>query len=151
MKTILTYGTFDLFHVGHVRLLERLKGLGDRLIVGVSTDEFNAQKSKTSLMNFHDRAEVVRACRFVDLVIAENDWAQKVEDIQKYQVDVFAIGDDWQGKFDELTKHCEVLYLPRTHGISSTSLKTLASGFSRTKVEEMKAALNTISSVLDNI
>lgn len=150
MKTVITYGSFDIFHVGHVRLLERLKALGDRLIVGVSTDEFNTLKGKTSLMSFADRAEVVQACRFVDLVIAEHSWEQKRDDIVQQQVDVFAIGDDWQGKFDDLRDLCAVVYMPRTQGISSTSLKTLASGFNKSQVEELKAALTTISSLMEN-
>lgn len=123
MKTIITYGTFDLFHIGHVNLLSRAKALGDRLIVAVSTDEFNQQKGKTTLVPFEHRAAVVASCRYVDLVIAESSWAQKVTDIQKYAVDIFVIGDDWQGKFDELKAFCEVQYLPRTRNISSTSIK----------------------------
>lgn len=123
MKTIITYGTFDLFHIGHVNLLSRAKALGDRLIVAVSTDEFNQQKGKTTLVPFEHRAAVVASCRYVDLVIAESSWAQKVTDIQKYAVDIFVIGDDWQGKFDELKAFCEVQYLPRTRNISSSSIK----------------------------
>lgn len=123
MKTIITYGTFDLFHVGHVNLLQRAKALGDRLIVAVSTDEFNQQKGRTTLVPFEHRAAVVASCRYVDLVIAESSWAQKVTDIQKYAVDIFVIGDDWQGKFDDLKALCEVQYLSRTRNILSTSIK----------------------------
>lgn len=124
MKTILTYGTFDLFHVGHVNLLRRARELGDRLIVAVSTDEFNLiEKNKTTIIPFEHRVAVLESCRYVDLVIAENSWKQKTEDIQKYQVDIFVMGDDWQGKFDELNKQCEVVYLPRTKQISSTAIK----------------------------
>lgn len=123
MKTIITYGTFDLFHIGHVNLLSRAKALGDRLIVAVSTDEFNQQKGKTTLVPFEHRAAVVASCRYVDLVIAESSWSQKLTDIQKYAVDIFVIGDDWQGKFDDLKAFCEVLYLPRTRNISSSSIK----------------------------
>lgn len=123
MKTIITYGTFDLFHIGHVNLLSRAKALGDRLIVAVSTDEFNQQKGKTTLVPFEHRAAVVASCRYVDLVIAESSWSQKVTDIQKYAVDIFVIGDDWQGKFDDLKALCEVQYLSRTRNISSTSIK----------------------------
>lgn len=124
MKTILTYGTFDLFHVGHVNLLRRARELGDRLIVAVSTDEFNLiEKNKTTIVPFEHRVAVLESCRYVDVVIAENSWKQKTEDIQKYQVDIFVMGDDWQGKFDELNKHCEVVYLPRTKQISSTAIK----------------------------
>jgi glycerol-3-phosphate cytidylyltransferase len=124
MKTILTYGTFDLFHVGHVNLLRRARELGDRLIVAVSTDEFNLiEKNKTTIIPFEHRVAVLESCRYVDLVIAENSWKQKTEDIQKYQVDIFVMGDDWQGKFDELNEQCEVVYLPRTKQISSTAIK----------------------------
>jgi glycerol-3-phosphate cytidylyltransferase len=126
MKTLITYGTFDLFHVGHARLLERLKAMGDYLIVGVSTDEFNARKGKRAIMSFEDRCEVVRSVRHVDLVIPENDWSQKIDDVLRYKVDVFAIGDDWAGKFDELKAFCEVVYLPRTVGVSSTMLRSQA-------------------------
>ena len=126
MKTLITYGTFDLFHVGHARLLERVKAMGDYLIVGVSTDEFNARKGKRAVMSYEDRAEVVRSVRHVDLVIPENDWSQKVTDILAYKVDLFAIGDDWAGKFDELKSLCEVVYLPRTMGVSSTMLRSQA-------------------------
>ena len=123
MKTVITYGTFDLFHVGHARLLERLKNLGTKLIVAVSTDEFNLKKDKKAFIPFSDRCEIVRANRNVDLVIAENDWDQKISDIKQFHVDIFGIGDDWAGKFDFLKKYCDVVYLPRTEGISSSQLK----------------------------
>ena len=125
LKTILTYGTFDLFHVGHVRLLQRLKALGDRLIVACSTDEFNAIKGKQTAIPYAHRVEVLDSCRYVDLVIPETDWAQKRDDVVKYNVDLFAMGDDWVGKFDELRDLCDVLYLPRTENISTTELKAL--------------------------
>ncbi|GGI67237.1 glycerol-3-phosphate cytidylyltransferase [Shewanella gelidii] len=123
MKTIITYGTFDLFHIGHVRLLERLSALGDQLIVGVSTDEFNAMKGKMAFFSYRQRAEIVSACRFVDAVFPEQHWQQKARDIQTYHADIFAIGDDWQGKFDDLKKYCQVVYLPRTEDISTTEIK----------------------------
>ncbi|MBT1062876.1 glycerol-3-phosphate cytidylyltransferase [Bowmanella sp. Y26] len=123
MKTVITYGTFDLFHIGHVNLLKRAKSLGERLIVAVSTDDFNRQKGKTTLVPYEHRHAVVESCRYVDQVISERDWLQKIDDIEKYQVDVFVMGDDWQGKFDELKQHCEVVYLPRTRDISSTAIK----------------------------
>jgi glycerol-3-phosphate cytidylyltransferase len=123
MKTVLTYGTFDLFHVGHLRLLERLKLLGGVLIVGVSTDEFNAKKGKKSVINFTDRAEIVNSIKYVDKVIPEHNWDQKPGDIKRYKVDTFAMGDDWEGKFDDLSSLCDVLYLPRTIGISSTLIR----------------------------
>ena len=125
MKTVITYGTFDLFHVGHVRLLCRLRALGDRLIVGCSTDEFNAVKGKQSAMSYEHREELLRACRYVDDVFRENNWEQKQSDILKYHADIFAMGDDWSGRFDDLQEFCQVVYLPRTSGVSSTSLKEL--------------------------
>lgn len=124
--TAITYGTYDLFHVGHVRLFERIKQRCSYLIVAVSTDEFNAVKGKRSVMPFDDRIELVRACRHVDLAIAEQGWAQKEEDIRAYHVDLFVMGDDWMGRFDHLRSLCRVLYLPRTGGVSSTALKAEA-------------------------
>jgi len=99
MKTVITYGTFDMFHIGHLRLLQRLKKLGDRLIVAVSTDEFNMLKNKQVLIPYEQRAEIIANISYVDMVIPEHNWEQKIEDIQKYNVDIFAIGDDWKGKF----------------------------------------------------
>jgi glycerol-3-phosphate cytidylyltransferase len=122
-KTILTYGTFDLFHIGHLKLLERLKSLGDYLIVAVSTDDFNEIKNKKVVIAYAERAEIVAAIRYVDKVIPEENWEQKVADIKNYDVDVFAMGDDWTGKFDFLKEFCEVVYLPRTEGVSTTELK----------------------------
>ena len=124
MTTIITYGTFDLFHVGHVRLLERLAKMGDRLIVGVSTDEFNSMKGKAAFFSYQQRKEIVSACRFVDEVIPERHWHQKPRDIVHHDVNIFAIGDDWEGKFDDLKALCEVFYLPRTEAISTTEIKT---------------------------
>jgi glycerol-3-phosphate cytidylyltransferase len=121
--TAITYGTYDLFHVGHVRLFQRIKERCDFLIVAVSTDEFNAVKGKASVMPFADRLELVRSCRFVDLAIAENGWDQKESDIAAYGVDAFYMGDDWTGRFDHLKALCDVHYLPRTNGVSSTLLK----------------------------
>lgn len=124
MKTILTYGTFDLFHIGHVNLLQRARALGDRLIVGVSTDEFNlSEKSKTTIVPFEHRVKVLESCRYVDQVISESCWQQKADDIVKYNVDIFVMGDDWKGKFDELKTLCDVVYLNRTQDVSSTALK----------------------------
>jgi len=124
MKTILTYGTFDLFHIGHVNLLKRAREMGDRLIVGVSTDEFNlSEKSKTTIVPFEHRVKVLESCRYVDQVISESCWQQKADDIVKYKVDIFVMGDDWNGKFDELKTLCNVVYLNRTQDVSSTALK----------------------------
>lgn len=126
MKRIITYGTFDLFHYGHVNLLKRAKALGDYLIVALSTDEFNEIKGKKSYFNYNERKQIVESCRYVDLVIPETCWEQKLEDIYKYDIDIFVIGDDWKGKFDYLKKEgIEVIYLPRTEGISSTKIKNL--------------------------
>lgn len=122
-KTVITYGTFDMFHVGHLRLLKRLRSIGDRLIVGVSTDTFNELKGKKTLIPFEQRAEIVAALACVDMVIPEHSWEQKPEDIRQYHVDIFAIGDDWLGKFDYLVELCEVRYLARTEGISTSTLK----------------------------
>lgn len=109
--------------IGHLNLLKRAKSLGDYLIVGVSTDEFNEIKGKKSVFPYEHRAEIVRSIKYVDLVIPEKSWEQKIEDIKKYKVDIFVIGDDWKGKFDYLKEYCEVIYLPRTRGISTTELK----------------------------
>ena len=122
-KTVLTYGTFDLFHVGHVHLLRRLSELGDRLIVGCSTDEFNDIKGKKCIMPYEDREIILRACRYVDDVIPESSWDQKPGDIQRLDADIFAMGDDWAGKFDDLGAYCDVIYLPRTEGVSTTGLR----------------------------
>ena len=122
-KIVLTYGTFDMFHIGHLNLLNRLKSLGDKLIVAVSTDEFNSIKGKKTLIPFEQRALIVQNIKCVDMVISKKNWEQKIDDIKKYNVDIFAIGDDWQGKFDFLKDYCEVIYLPRTQNISTTELK----------------------------
>lgn len=122
-KIVLTYGTFDMFHIGHLNLLNRLKRLGDKLIVAVSTDEFNSIKGKKTLIPFEQRALIVQNIKCVDMIISEKNWEQKIDDIQKYNVDIFAMGDDWKGKFDFLKDYCEVIYLPRTQNISTTELK----------------------------
>ena len=122
-KRVLTYGTFDLFHIGHLNILERAKALGDYLIVAVSTDEFNRIKGKECVYPFDQRSQIVSAIRFVDEVIPETCWTQKVSDIQRLNIDVFVMGDDWDGHFDGLSEFCDVVYLKRTEGISTTSLK----------------------------
>lgn len=122
-KTVITYGTFDMFHIGHLRLLKRMRELGERLVVAVSTDEFNALKGKKALVPYEERREIVEAIRFVDLVIPENSWEQKVDDIRSYDIDCFVMGSDWQGHFDYLAELCEVVYLERTQSISSTDLR----------------------------
>ena len=125
MKKVITYGTFDLLHYGHINLLRRAKTLGDYLIVGLSTDEFNnKEKNKECYFDYENRKLLLDAVKYVDLVIPEETWEQKVSDIQKYNIDVFVIGDDWKGKFDYLEDiGIEVLYLPRTKEISTTKIK----------------------------
>jgi glycerol-3-phosphate cytidylyltransferase len=127
MRRVLTYGTFDLFHVGHIRLLERARALGDYLVVGLSTDEFNMGKGKNSVFSYPERFAILSAVRHVDKIIPEDSWDQKASDVLANEIDVFVIGDDWQGKFDFLKAHCEVTYLPRTAGISTTYIKYLIS------------------------
>ncbi|MBR6395760.1 MAG: glycerol-3-phosphate cytidylyltransferase [Lachnospiraceae bacterium] len=123
MKKVITYGTFDLLHIGHINLLRRAKALGDYLIVAVSTDEFNAGKHKEAYHSFEDRKAILEAIKYVDEVIPETTWDQKIKDVQDNNVDVFVMGNDWEGKFDFLKDYCEVVYLPRTEGISTTKIK----------------------------
>lgn len=123
MKTVLTYGTFDLIHHGHINLLKRARALGDYLIVGLSSDEFNELKNKHSFYNYEQRKLILEAIKYVDLVIPETNWEQKIEDIKKYNVDIFTIGDDWEGKFDFLKEYCEVVYLKRTPDVSTSKAK----------------------------
>ncbi len=122
-KTVLTYGTFDVFHVGHVRLLRRAAMLGSKLIVACSTDEFNLAKGKRSEIPYEFRKEILESCRYVSQVIPERNWEQKRTDVVEYGVDIFVMGDDWAGKFDDLKDLCEVVYLPRTENVSSTEIK----------------------------
>jgi glycerol-3-phosphate cytidylyltransferase len=150
-KVIITYGTFDLFHVGHLRLLERLKSLGEYLIVGVSTDEFNGLKGKNTIIPFEDRCAIIEGLRCVDLVIPEHSWDQKLSDVKKYNVDIFAMGDDWKGKFSELEERCNVLYFPRTEGVSSTKLKNSLRILGRQNVDDLKSALDTMSSIIERL
>ena len=125
MKRVITYGTFDLLHYGHINLLRRAKEMGDYLIVGLSTDEFNwNEKHKKCYFSYEKRKQLLEAIRFVDLVIPEENWAQKRTDVKEYHVDTFVMGDDWTGKFDFLEEEgCKVVYLPRTPEISSTQIK----------------------------
>jgi glycerol-3-phosphate cytidylyltransferase len=150
MTTVLTYGTFDLFHIGHLNLINRLSELGDRLIIAVSTDEFNAGKGKTSVVSYEDRARIIGSIKGVDLVIPETSWEQKATDIVEHGVDIFAIGDDWAGKFDDLKALCEVVYLPRTDGISSTEIKRMLRVLDPQHITEMQDALSVMSRLLEH-
>jgi glycerol-3-phosphate cytidylyltransferase len=123
MKRVITYGTFDLIHSGHINILKRAKELGDYLIVGLSSDEFNKLKNKSNYYTYEERKNILESIRYVDLVIPENNWEQKRIDIIKYKIDIFVIGNDWEGKFNELNDLCEVIYLPRTKDISTTKIK----------------------------
>ncbi|MDR1774997.1 MAG: glycerol-3-phosphate cytidylyltransferase [Actinomycetes bacterium] len=125
MKRVLTYGTFDLLHHGHIRILRRAREMGDYLVVAVSTDEFNAGKGKKSYMDYATRAEIVAAIRYVDKVIPERSWEQKVEDIVDNDIDIVVMGDDWadSDRFDYLRDYCELVFLPRTEGVSTTEIK----------------------------
>ncbi len=124
MKRIITYGTFDLLHYGHINLLRRAKAMGDYLVVVLSTDEFNwEEKKKKCYFSYEERKNLLEAIRYVDLVIPENNWEQKAVDVQEYHIDTFVMGDDWEGKFDFLRRYCDVVYLPRTPEISTTQIK----------------------------
>lgn len=122
-RNILTYGTFDLLHVGHINLLRRAREMGDYLIVGVSTDAFTRKKGKVAMQPYEHRKAIVEALRFVDFVIPEETWEQKIGDLKKYDIQTFVMGSDWEGKFDDLKQHCDVVYVSRTDGVSSTKLR----------------------------
>jgi len=128
MKRVITYGTFDTLHFGHIRLLKRARELGDYLIVGLSTDDFNAKKKKEAYHSWEERKLLLESLRYVDLVIPESSWEQKVDDIKLYQVDIFTMGDDWKGRFDSLNDLCQVVYLSRTQNISSTEMRKIVKG-----------------------
>lgn len=151
MKVVITYGTFDLFHVGHVRLLKRLKTLGDKLIVGISSDEFNEIKGKKAFFSYGERAEIVKSCRYVDDVFPEYNWEQKVEDVIKYNASIFAMGDDWIGKFDYLKEHCDVVYLSRTEDISTTEIKQKLSNINNAQLDKIQHSLNEVIDVVKSI
>ena len=125
MKRVITYGTYDLLHYGHIALLKRARALGDFLMVALSSDEFNAGKGKQAYFSYEERKVMLEAIRYVDLVVPELTWGQKTEDIAKYGIDVFVMGDDWNGEFDDQLKGlCEVVYLPRTPEVSTTRIKS---------------------------
>lgn len=150
-KKIITYGTFDLFHIGHLNLLKKLKAMGDELIVAVSTDEFNEQKGKSTIISYQERAEIVQTIKYVDLVIPETSWEQKIEDIKKYEISIFAMGDDWEGKFDYLSDFCEVRYLPRTEGISTTKIKSNFGFLNKSDIEGLKKSIDFVASIIDKL
>jgi|GEM_PF-88718 len=124
-KVVITYGTFDLLHYGHIEILRRAKAIGNYLCVGLSTDEFNAVKGKTCVQSYEKRKAMLDAIRYVDFIFPETNWKQKTEDVKKYQAEVFVMGDDWTGKFDFLKPLCEVVYLPRTENISTSLIKEI--------------------------
>lgn len=142
--TIITYGTFDMFHIGHLKLLERLSQMADKVIVAVSTDEFNALKGKKVLIPYEQRAAIVESIKYVDQVIPEENWEQKEADVQKYGVDIFAIGKDWEGEFDFLKPFCEVVYLERTQNISTTDLKKSLRNFLSISREDLTNAFEVL-------
>jgi glycerol-3-phosphate cytidylyltransferase len=144
---IITYGTFDMFHIGHLKLLQRLSEMADEVIVAVSTDNFNEIKNKKVLIPYDQRAEIVSSIKYVTKVIPEESWEQKIEDIKKYEVDIFAIGNDWEGTFDFLKDYCEVVYLERTRNISSTQLKKTLSSFLSISKEEIIDAFNILETL----
>jgi|SRR5690625_4824137 len=123
MTRVITYGTFDLLHEGHINILRRAKAMGDFLIVGLSTDLFNHVKNKKAYHTYEQRKIVLQAIRYVDQIIPEHTWEQKIDDIIQHDADIFVMGDDWEGAFDFLKDYCEVIYLPRTKGISTTKIK----------------------------
>lgn len=128
MKKVITYGTFDLLHYGHINLLKRAREYGDYLIVALSTDEFNwVEKHKKCFFSYEKRKILLESIRYVDLVIPEESWTQKRSDIVEFRVDTFVMGDDWRGKFDDLSDLCQVIYLPRTPEISTTQIKSALS------------------------
>jgi glycerol-3-phosphate cytidylyltransferase len=151
VTTVITYGTFDLFHVGHVRLLSRLRELGDRLVVGCSTDEFNARKGKKAILPYDQRVEVLRSCRHVDDIFPEEDWAQKRGDILRMKADIFAMGDDWVGKFDDLGDICRVVYLPRTENISTTDIRQIVQSLREDEIRRVKSAAEHVVELLARI
>lgn len=150
-RVVLTYGTFDLFHVGHVRLLQRIRALGSTLVVGLSTDEFNAQKGKQTIIPYDAREEVLLSCRYVDKVFPETCWEQKRDDIFRENVKVFAMGDDWAGRFDDLQEICDVVYLPRTRDVSTTDIKGWVSTLKAEKVAELTTAVDNVRRLLRDL
>lgn len=151
MKIVITYGTFDLLHVGHIRLLKRLRNLGDKLIVGVSSDEFNMEKQKQSFFSYAERAEILESCEYVSQVFPEHNWQQKRHDIKKYKANILAMGSDWDGKFDELKDICKVVYLPRTENISTTQIKQTLTKINTAELDKIESSLHDVIAVVKSI
>ncbi|WP_349679311.1 adenylyltransferase/cytidyltransferase family protein [Acetobacter sp. UBA5411] len=148
MTTVLTYGTFDLFHIGHVRLLQRASALGERLYVGVSSDAFNALKGKNSIIPYEQRAAIVAAMKEVDGVFPEENWTQKKSDIERLKADILVMGNDWEGKFDDLNTICSVHYLPRTEDISTTDIKKTFEKINRQQIVSLENQLRNARDTL---
>lgn len=151
MKTIITYGTFDLYHVGHARLIERLSKLGDKLVIGCSTDSFNELKGKKTVMPYEHRREVLLSNKYVHSVFPEESWDQKIDDILREKADIFAMGDDWAGKFDYLSEYTSVVYLPRTQDISTTEIKIAIKEFNKEKIFEIKNQIKNLSRSIESL
>lgn len=149
MKTVITYGTFDLFHIGHLRLLQRARSFGDRLVVGCSTDDFNRKKGKAALIPFEQRVEVLRACRYVDEVFPEESWEQKRIDIERFDAKVLVMGDDWAGRFDDLEDVIDVVYVPRTTDVSTTDIRMMAQQLAREKVSELRGVAKRLMDLIE--
>ena len=153
MKVIISYGTYDLFHYGHVQILKRMKHMGDKLVIGCSTDSFNSSKGKKSFFSYKERYEILSSCKYVDHVFPEVSWDQKVDDINKYKADIFVIGDDWTGKFDfiETETNCSVVYLPRTLGISTTNIKNALAVISQEKKDIINQQLIKLQADINSL
>ncbi|WP_223669272.1 adenylyltransferase/cytidyltransferase family protein [Kangiella shandongensis] len=150
MKTVITYGTFDLFHVGHVKLLQRLSDMGSKLVVGCSTDSFNQLKGKRTVYPYQQRKLLLESCRYVDKVFPEENWEQKREDIIRESASLFVMGDDWAGKFDSLSDIVEVFYIPRTPDISTTEIKTYLSVRNEEKDQEIRNLLTRALGLMES-
>lgn len=150
-KIVITYGTFDLFHSGHVKLLARLRCLGDQLVIGLSTDEFNELKGKKTVYPYEQRKEILEACRYVNKVFPESSWEQKRDDIKREKAVIFAMGDDWAGKFDDLSSVVQVYYLPRTPSISTTDIKSFIAFEKQDKKQEAIILLSRLNGILERL
>ncbi|MEJ5230088.1 MAG: adenylyltransferase/cytidyltransferase family protein [Pseudothermotoga sp.] len=139
MRTVLTYGSFDLFHIGHLNFLQKARDFGDRLVVGVTTDEFDLLKGKVDLFNYEERAKVVESIKYVDEIFPAKGWEEKIEDIEKYKPHVIVASEEWREKYEPLRKLCRVEFLPRTQGISSSRLRHLLNA-----IEELTATLESL-------